>query len=88
MIHEKILLPGHGNSKPYMTTYILDDYEEFSAGRKRPVIVICPGGGYEMLSYREAEAVAVRMNALGFHACIVWYTLKPMCFPDALVDLA
>jgi acetyl esterase/lipase len=88
MIHEKIFLPEHGNAKPYMTTYILDNYEEFSTGRKRPVIVICPGGGYEMLSYREAEAVAVRMNALGFHACIVWYTLRPMCFPDALADLA
>ncbi len=96
MIHEKIMLPvqyrakgvENNNFTPYITTYILDNYDEYSAGRKRPMVVICPGGGYEMLSFREAEAVAVKMNSFGYHACIVWYSLKPMSFPAALLDLA
>jgi acetyl esterase/lipase len=96
MIHKKIMLPVQYRAKgvennnviPYMTTYILDNYAEYSTGRKRPVIVICPGGGYEMLSFREAEAVAIKMNSLGYHACVVWYSLKPMTFPAALLDLA
>ena len=33
---------------PYMETYILD-------GKKRPIVVIFPGGGYGMVSEREAE---------------------------------
>lgn len=96
MIHEKIELQpfynekgiDNGGQKPCMTTYILDNYDEYSAGRERPVVVICPGGGYEFLSQREAEAVAIKMNSLGFHAVVVWYSVKPMMFPAALLDLA
>ena len=64
MTHEKIILPVQYYKKgiknngytPFMTTYILDNYDEYCADRKRPMVVICPGGGYEMLSTREAEA--------------------------------
>ena len=95
MKHEKIELKPLYREKgiknndftPYVTTYILDNYDEYCAERKRPVIVICPGGGYEMLSTREAEAVALKMNSLGFHAVVVWYSLKPMEFPASLLDL-
>lgn len=96
MIHQKIDLPvqyrdkgiENGNFTPFLTTYILENHEEFSVGRKRPLVLICPGGGYEMLSQREAEPIALRMNALGFHACVLWYSLAPMTFPAALLDLA
>lgn len=95
MRHEKIGLPVQYREKgvrnngftPDLTTYILDNYAEFSEGRKRPLVLICPGGGYEMLSEREAEPVAVRMNAMGFHAAVLRYSLKPMDFPAALLDL-
>ncbi|AEE17942.1 alpha/beta hydrolase [Treponema brennaborense] len=95
MIHENIPLPvqytdkgvKRGSALPYMTTYILDNYDEIDAERKRPLVVICPGGGYEHLSNREAEAVAIKMNAAGFHAVVVWYSLAPMDFPAALLDL-
>lgn len=96
MIHEKIMLPVQYREKgirnnsftPSLTTYILDNYDEFSAGRKRPLVLICPGGGYERLSNREAEAVAVKMNSLGFHAAVLWYSLAPMDFPAAMLDAA
>ena len=35
-------------------TYFLDNSIEMDMERKRPVIVICPGGGYAMTSDREA----------------------------------
>lgn len=95
MLHETISLPvryldkGVKNNcaKPNLMTYILDNYEEFSAERKRPLVLICPGGGYEFLSDREAEPVAIKMNALGFHAAVLRYSLAPMDFPAALLDL-
>jgi acetyl esterase/lipase len=94
MLHETIELPvnyrgklENNNFVPYIKTYILDNFEEFSEGRKRPLVLICPGGAYEMLSTREGEAVALKMNSLGFHAVTLWYSLKPMEFPASLLDL-
>ena len=94
MKHETIALPVHyegtltrtGNP-PFLKTYILDNFD-FDANRLRPLVLICPGGGYEHLSPREAEAVAIQMNARGFHAAVLFYSLAPMEFPAALCDLA
>jgi acetyl esterase/lipase len=52
------------------------------------MIVICPGGGYEFTSDREAEPIAIRMIGMGFHACILRYSVKPAVFPSALHQLA
>ncbi len=94
MIHEKIYLPinykgkiSNSNQKPFITTYLLDNYESLDPNRTRPLLVICPGGGYEHLSVRESEAVAIKMNSMGFQAIIVNYSLAPMEFPAALCDL-
>lgn len=94
MKHETITLPVHYAGKlstsgknPILTTYLLDNYE-FDEGRKRPLVLICPGGGYCHLSPREAEAIAIQMNAAGFQAAVLYYTLSPMDFPAALCDLA
>ena len=67
MIYEKIEL----NAEAYMITYIIDD--PLDAVRKRPVVIICPGGGYEYCSLREAEPVASAFNAAGIHAVVVYY---------------
>ena len=40
-----------------------------------PAIVICPGGGYLYCSPREAEPVALRYAARGFHAFILRYSV-------------
>ena len=51
-----------------LETYILDTPVEKIQIKKRPMIVICPGGGYEKLSYREGEPVAMQFLAKGYHA--------------------
>ena len=89
MIHEKFLLGDSKNpKKSSVTTYILQNYEKFSANRTRPLVIVIPGGGYSHYGEREQEAVAIKMNSLGFHSAILHYTLAPMKFPDALVDAA
>jgi len=68
--------------EPYMETYFL------KGDNKRPCILICPGGGYEKLSEREAEPVAVRFNAEGFHAAVLYYSVSPNIHPQPLYDVA
>ena len=77
-------------TQPYagLDTYFLDNYEEIDTDRKRPVVLICPGGGYRMTSDREAEAVAIKYVSMGYQACVLRYSVKPSIFPRALCELA
>ena len=45
-------------------TYFLDNSREIAPERVRPVIVICPGGGYEWVSEREAEPIDIIPDGL------------------------
>jgi acetyl esterase/lipase len=47
-----------------LTTYVLSDSSEMLNGKKRPAILICPGGAYLGCSDREAEPVALRFYAI------------------------
>lgn len=42
----------------------------------RPAVLICPGGGYEMVSDREAEPVAKAYFAAGYHTFILYYAVQ------------
>lgn len=88
MIHETIKFSDSGSSSASLTTYILQNYPNFSAERIRPLILVIPGGGYSHYGQREQESIAIKMNSLGFHAAILHYTLAPMRFPQALCDAA
>lgn len=70
-----------------METYILDTPTEKIRIKKRPVILICPGGGYEKLSYREGEPLAVHFLAQGYHACVLRYSVAPARYPVPLLEL-
>lgn len=87
MLHEKIEIK-HEQDTAALYTYILDNPPEIDANRKRPMIVICPGGGYQFTSEREAEPVAIRLNGMGFHTCVLKYSVKPAVFPTSLCQLA
>lgn len=66
--------------------YLLDDSREIEI-QNRPIIIICPGGGYQYLSDREAEIVAVQFVAMGYHAAVLKYSTSPAVFPTALLEL-
>ncbi len=68
--------------------YILDSSKEFQPGLIRPMIILCPGGGYRMTSDREAEPVAMRLLAMGYHVGILRYSVAPARFPTSLLELA
>ena len=57
-----------------LTTYILADSPEMLNGKKRPAVLVCPGGAYLNCSDREAEPVALRFAAMGYHAFVLRYS--------------
>ena len=71
MIYREITL---GNA--LLRTYVLSNYKDMDPGRRRAMIIICPGGGYHFCSEREAESVAIRFNSLGYNACVLYYTVN------------
>lgn len=74
MIHSRIKL-WEGRDDVTLTTYVLDDSPEMQKGRKRPAVIVCPGGAYLGCSDREGEPVALRFNAMGYHAFVLRYSV-------------
>ncbi len=56
--------------------------------RKRPCVVICPGGGYGMCSQRESEPIALHFLNEGFNAFLLNYSVAPHTFPSQLCEVA
>ena len=55
------------------------------APRLRPAILIFPGGGYEFVSLREWESVALCYFQEGFDAFVLEYDVAPVgCYPAVL----
>ncbi len=76
-------------TNPKLTTYILtDDPLTRTIEPLRPAVIICPGGGYTRVSSREAEPVALRYNAAGFHAFVLDYSVAPTGWPVACCELS
>ena len=78
----------HDDSKVTITTYIKEMYPNDQKAFKRPLMIICPGGGYHHHSPREGEAIAIKMLDIGMNAVILRYSLMPNEFPCALYELA
>ena len=59
-----------------LRTYVLSNYEDLDIARKRAFIIICPGGAYCHCSNREAEAVAIKFNAMGYNCAVLFYSVS------------
>lgn len=91
MIYEVMDLKIEGYNLETSATlhcYRLDDFNQDNAKHIRPAVIICPGGGYEHTSNREAEPIAMRYLAAGYHAFVIRYHVAPVRFPVALLELA
>lgn len=91
MLYQQFEIPAGINGDAHravLTTYFIGNSQELYDGRLRPAILICPGGGYAMTSDREAEGVALKYMAMGFHAAVLRYSVAPAVYPTALLQLA
>lgn len=74
---------------PTLTAYVINDDSTYEAKRKRPAIIVCPGGGYEFCSEREAEPIALQYMAAGMCAFVLDYAVAPRFhYPEALKNVS
>ncbi len=79
--------PVREDSQAYLESYLLHNSREFQTDTRRPAVIICPGGGYQFTSDREAEPIALRFLAQGYHAFVLRYSVQTR-FPQPMHDLA
>lgn len=74
----------HRKSHYQLKPYLLRD------GRTHPVAIICPGGGYRRVcSFIEGHPFARKLNAMGYHAVVVYYRVNSQArYPAPQDDLA
>lgn len=77
-----------GDAQAKLYGYVIDNSPEIDMRRTRPAVLIIPGGGYEMTSDREAEPIALKLVAAGYHAFVLRYSVWPAVYPTALLQAA
>ena len=84
--HKKAGL-DESNYQPTLECHVPDLTEEMGR-RKRGALLICPGGGYDYCSEREASPVAYRFLGAGYAAFVLRYSCVDKKFPTALLECA
>lgn len=74
--------------KPATLTPAYIEFSEENGKKRRPAVIICPGGGYDYCSEREAMPVAYRFAGYGVQAFVLRYSTYRKPFPMALLELA
>lgn len=71
-----------------LRVWAMETSEKVSTRRRRPAVLILPGGAYRWTSPREAEPVALRFLARGYVPFVLDYSCTPGSFPVALREAA
>lgn len=89
MIYKEIPIQVEGSAEyARLQVYIQDTPHDGSLKmKKRPLILICPGGGYTITSYREGEPMALHFLSKGYHACVLQYSVTPAHFPTQVLEV-
>ncbi len=70
-----------------LTIYIQEPSEEMKHVQVKPGLLICPGGGYQFVSDREAEVVALEYLKEGYQCFVLHYSLNENAtYPKPLLD--
>lgn len=91
IIHLKDYFPFLGQDGRDATAEVYLQYnmtEMERQKRKRPVMIVCPGGGYGMCSQREAEPIAMSFLPDGFNVFTLTYSVLPHHYPAQLQEVA
>lgn len=58
-----------------LTVYLRDASDRMPHAKKRPMILVIPGGGYAHISPREGDPVAMQFAAAGYHTAVLEYAV-------------
>jgi len=91
MIHETIDLKTHFPDlaeTASLTSYVQDVSDEIDPADRRITVLVCPGGGYQYTTDREAEPIALAFMAKRVNAFVLRYSCEPSRYPTALSQAA
>lgn len=87
-LYRHFSLPSPAGAAGRLTCWHSPTPPQVSHTRQRPAALILPGGGYEHVSLRESEPVALRFAARGWATFILEYSCAPLSFPTQLREAA
>lgn len=79
-------VPRPDGAEGYLNAYISHVSKEYCKERKRPAMLVIPGGGYGMRSDRENEPIAFKYLAEGYNCFTLEYSLNPFGYPVQLIE--
>lgn len=82
---------SYKDTKFTVDTYWIDPLVDYEEQVDRPVVIICPGGGFKFHSDREAQPIALKFNSIGIHALVLRYQLVDddhSVYPLSLQEMA
>ena len=80
---------GAERKDPVLMCYMPDNLSEMGWKKRRHrAMVVCPGGGYSMVSEREAEPIALKLLAMDFYVFVLTYSVVPHAFPAQIREVA
>ncbi len=87
-IYDHYALPVPKGAVGRLNCYWTDTPQQVSEARKKPAVLVLPGGGYHHTSHREHESVALKLLERGFQVFVLEYSVAPLQFPVALREAA
>ena len=80
---------GENGADPTLELYLPENMAEMGWGdKKRPSVLVIPGGGYRFVSRREAEPLALQLMPRGFNVFILTYSVAPHAYPTQIREVA
>lgn len=68
--------------------FLITPKQEPAGGPKKPALIICPGGGYEVVSFQnEGTPIQIVAEKNGYAAFMMRYRVAPSHYPDPQMDL-
>lgn len=87
-LYEYFHLPKDNGMSGKLTCWHAVTPISVSRKRQRPAVLILPGGGYDHISARESEPIALQFMARGYAAFSLDYSVSPNRFPIPLREAA
>lgn len=76
------LAQGEGSEHaPWLKLHLLPEAE-----KRAGLVIVCPGGAYQVRAEHEADPIAEWLNSIGISAAVLHYRVKPYQYPVPLLD--